>query len=100
MKVPAEIKKGWEDRFPSLDGKWTHWKITGTGQFIALIDGLDLIGALNVVEENYGKYLTIKACRATATKNGDLDEEEKALFEISRLEYDEMIRVPDEAPDT
>ena len=100
MKVPAEVKNAWEDRFPSLDGNWTHWKITGTGKFIALIDGMDLIGALNVVEENYGKYITIKACRATASENGELNEEEKALFEIPRLEYDERIRVPNETPNT
>jgi len=100
MKVPPEVKRGWEARFPSLDGKWTHWKITGTGNFIALIDGMDLIGALEVVEENYGKYITIKASRATVNENGELAEEEKALFEICNLEHDEKIRVPDDKPDT
>ena len=100
MKVPPEVKRGWEARFPPLDGKWTHWKITGTGKFIALVDGLDLIGALRIVEENYGKYITIKACRATVTESGELAEEEMALQEISRLEYDEMARAPNDAPDT
>ena len=100
MKVPSEIRKGWEARFPSLDGKWTHWKITGAGNFLALIDGMDLFGALKVVEENYGKYISIKAHRATVNKNGELAEEEKADFEISRLQYDEKIRVPDDSVDT
>lgn len=68
MKVSSEVKKGWEARFPSLDGKWTHWKITGAGKFLALVDGMDLIRALAVVEENYGKYITIKASRATVNE--------------------------------
>jgi len=100
MKVLPEVKRGWEARFPPLDGKWTHWKIIGTGEFIALVDGLDLIGALKIVEENYGKYITIKASRATVNENGELAEEEKALFEISRLDYDELAQVPDDKSNT
>ena len=100
MKVSSEIRRGWESSFPSLGGKWTHWKITGAGKLLALIDGMDLLGALKIVEENYGKYISIKAHRATVSDNGKLVEEEKADFEISRLEHDEKIRVPDESSDT
>jgi hypothetical protein len=91
MKVPREIKSGWERRFPDLSGKWTHWKITGAGKFIAVVDGADLLGALKVVEENYGRYITIKASRATVNEHGELKDEEVGLFEISNLSTDEQL---------
>jgi hypothetical protein len=89
MKVPWEIKRGWEKRFPGLSGKWTHWKITGTGKFLAVVDGADLLGALRVVEENYGRFITIKANRVAADANGQIIEEEEGLHEISNLSIDE-----------
>jgi hypothetical protein len=89
MKVPWEIKRGWERRFPDLSGKWTHWKITGTGKLIAVVDGADLLGALRVVEENYGRYITIKANRVAVDEKGQITEEEENLYEISNLSIDE-----------
>jgi hypothetical protein len=81
---------GWEQRFPALSGKWTHWKITGTGKLIAVVDGADLLGALRVVEESYGRYITIKANRVTVDENGQIKEEEDNLYEISNLSIDEQ----------
>jgi hypothetical protein len=91
MKIPRELKRHWERRFPDLSGKWTHWKITGTGKLLAVVDGADLLAALKVVEDNYGRYITIKAARATADENGQLKEEEANLFEISNLTNDENL---------
>jgi hypothetical protein len=90
MKVPWETKRGWERRFPALSGKWTHWKITGTGKLIAVVDGADLLGALRVVEESYGRYITIKANRVAVDENGQIKEEEDNLYEISNLSIDEQ----------
>ena len=87
MKVPREIKRGWEQRFPGLSGKWTHWKITGAGNLLAVVDGADLLGALKVVEENYGRFITIKATRVAVDGNGQILEEEKSLYEISNLSF-------------
>jgi hypothetical protein len=86
------MRSGWEHRFPDLSGKWTHWKITGAGKFLAVVDGVDLIRALKVVEENYGRYVSIKVCRATVDENGQVKDEENALFEISNLPKDEVLR--------
>jgi hypothetical protein len=98
MKIPREVKKGWEQRFPELSGKWTHWKITGDEYPLAIVDGLSLIEALNIVAENYGRYATIKASRAAVDKNGELAEEDKALFEISNFKIDERLRLSLDTP--
>jgi len=45
MKIPKG-KKWMEYRFLDLSGKWTHWKILDDGYYIDVIDGLDLIKAL------------------------------------------------------
>ena len=92
MRVPREIKRGWEQRFPGFSGKWTHWKITGTGKLLAVVDGADLLGALKVVEENYGRFITIKANRVTVDENGQIVDEDEAVFEISNLSVDEHAR--------
>ena len=92
METPSHIKNGWEHRFPALDGKWTHWKIMGDGDVLEVVAGRDLIRALRVIEENYGKYSSITACRATVSESGGLEAQDKALFEISRFAYDEMQR--------
>jgi hypothetical protein len=92
MKLPSAVKNGWEHRFPGLTGKWTHWKITGDGQLLAVVEGVNLSRALDVVEQNYGRYASIKASRATVDANAELSEEESAGFEISRFIYDEQIR--------
>jgi len=91
VRIPRELRRQWEQRFPDLSGKWTHWKITGTGKLLALIDGADLLAALKVVEDNYGRYITIKAARATVDESGQLKEEEENLFEISNLTNDEQL---------
>lgn len=93
MRLPTEITRGWELRFPDFFGKWTHWKITGDGHCIAIVDGGDLTRATQVVEENYGKYSSIKASRATVDEREQLlEEEEKVVYEISNYSNDETVR--------
>ena len=90
MEIPDIIKRDWEHRFPNLDSHWTHWKIMGDGGLIAVVEGLDLLKALILVEENYSRFSSIKVCRATIDESGELDEVEKHLTEITRLEYEEQ----------
>jgi len=92
MKLPIEITRGWELRFPDLFEKWTHWKIIGDGHLIAVVEGVNLHKALKVVEDSYGKYSSIKAVRATVDQNDNLIEEKKAKYEISNYSNDEIIR--------
>ncbi len=61
----------------------------GDGDFIDVIDGKDLIKALEVVENNFGKFASIKVSRATVAADGQLLDEEKDSFEISNFIYDE-----------
>lgn len=93
MKLPIGVTRGWERCFPDLFGKWTHWKIIGDDYFIALIDGTKLAEAKRIIEDNYGEYSSIKACRAIVDENGNLLEEEgKSLYEISNYRNDETLR--------
>lgn len=93
MKIPTQIRHEWEKRFPDLFGKWTHWKIVGDEYCIAIIEGTQLIEALKIIEENYGKYSSIWTWRATVDENGNLQEEDdKKPYEISNYSYDEQNR--------
>ncbi len=91
MTILNKVKRGWEHRFPDLSGKWTHWKIMGDNEYLDVVDGIDLVKALEVVENHYGKFTSIKVCRASVDEKGKLLEEEKAQFEISNYIYDERI---------
>jgi hypothetical protein len=72
MELPTEIRRGWERRFPDLIGKWTHWIIIGDGSTLAIVGGKNLIEAVRIIEENYGKFSSIKACRAVVDEHGNL----------------------------
>jgi hypothetical protein len=87
MPISREVKAGWEHRFPELNGKWTHWRIKGDGDRLAEVSGSDLIGALRVVEANFGHFPSIKAVRAVAKAGGGF-EEEWGGHEISNYDYD------------
>jgi len=73
-----------------LPCKWTHWKLVGDGKFIAAVDIGDVLRALRVVDENYGRYTTIRANRATVDENGQVKEEEDILYDLSNLFTEEM----------
>ncbi len=93
MNLPHEIRRGWEQRFPDLFGKWTHWKIVGDGYCIAMITGPQLGEAIKIIEDNYGKYSSIKTWRAAVDENGNLqDEDDKSTYEISNYNIDEQLR--------
>ena len=64
----------------------------GDGGFLAFIDGEDLAAAVKVIDDNYGRFDSIKVCRDTVDQNGQSIEEENSLFEISRFKYDGRIR--------
>lgn len=93
MTLPLEVTSGWEHRFPDLFGKWTHWKIVEDSYCIAIIHGANLAEAMRVIEDNYGKYSSIKACRARFDENGNvIDEQKRSLYEISNYSNDEKLR--------
>ncbi len=92
MRLSEKVRSGWESRFPELGGKWTHWKITGDSYLLAVVKGVDLLTALKVVEDNYGRYSSIKAYRATVDEGGQLTDEDESSCEISSFAYDEWLR--------
>ena len=71
-------------------GKWTHWKLSGDGTFIAVVEGADVLGALRLVKENYGRYSALTVNGATVDENGQVREEDNNLYDISNLLNEEL----------
>jgi hypothetical protein len=94
MTVSGSVKAGWEKRFPELSGRWTHWRLSGDGEVLALVPGEKLLDALRLVEENYVRFTSIKCCRATVDETGTCAEVQDALFEIANLPNDRISLPP------
>lgn len=90
-KVSTAVREGWEHRFPGLTGRWTHWKVTGDGAILAVVEGSRLTDALDLIEKHYGQFSSIKASRATVNENSELTDEEDHFSEISNFIKDEKI---------
>jgi hypothetical protein len=92
MAVPRSLRKEWEKRFSDLSGPWTHWRLEGDGYLLGLVPGEKLLDALRLVEENYGRYSSIKVARATVNALGECTAVETHLREVSNFENDERLR--------
>jgi hypothetical protein len=90
MPVSREVRAGWERRLPELSAPWTHWRITGDGRPIADVVGDDLFGALRLVQENFGRFISIKANRICVDDTGKCVKADIAVHEISRHAYDSI----------
>ena len=82
------LKKNWEKNFPDLIGDWTHYQIKGDDKELAVVDGLNLIEALNIVEDNFGKYKLILVHRAKVGSKGKFLYEEYNNYHISKYDND------------
>ena len=91
MEIPNKIRRDWEKRLPDFNGEWSHWKITGDGVQLAIIDGMKLFDALDIVKNNFGKFSSIKAIRVTVDSDGNILKEEKHKAEISNLYNDNLL---------
>jgi hypothetical protein len=91
MEIPNKIRRDWESRFPDFNGEWSHWKIIGDGVQLAIIDGMKLSDALDIVKDNFGKFSSIKTIRVTVDADGNILKEEKHEAEISNLYSDNLL---------
>lgn len=57
----AKLQRHWEKMFPAIDDEWTHWWIFAEGLCVGVILGSNLLAVLDVVEDNYEKYPSIRA---------------------------------------
>ena len=71
------IRRDWEKRFPDFIGDWTHYLIKGDNIELGVVDGLKLIEAIDLVEENFGKYKIILVHLAK------LDSNAQCIYEIN-----------------
>lgn len=59
----------------------------GDGILLGVVAGTELIGGLNLVEDNFEKYDSIKVCRAAVDSNNKIIEEEKFIVEVAHQLY-------------
>lgn len=81
------LRREWESRFPSFNGEWSHWKITGDNELLEVVSGVDLFRALDVTEENFKKFNSIKAVRVMLDSSGNILKEESHSKEILNRLY-------------
>ncbi len=77
-----KLRDSWAKQFPDLSGEWDYWWIEGDGYCLAIIDGSNLAAAVEIVEDNWEKFDSIKAHKAKKVDD-DLIRREKNRCEIS-----------------
>ena len=85
--VTEKIRRGWESRLPEINPPWTHWRLQCEGETLADVPADDLLGALRVLESNYGRG-RIFALRVIIGEGGQCERIDKATFQISKKSYD------------
>ena len=89
-----KLRNYWAKKFPGLDSEWTHWWIDGEGYCLGVIDGGNLVAAIDIVEDNWEEYAHIKFSKAKII-DGDLIRKDRHNDEVSNREYSR--RIYDEA---
>ena len=82
MDIKRE-KIAWEKRFPASDETWTHWWIEGNGELIAVLKGSMLLKALDIVEEDFEAFVSIKAYRVRVELDGQIIPDKKRSWEVA-----------------
>jgi hypothetical protein len=83
MEIPNIVRRNWEHMLPEFHGKWDHWIICGDGDRIAIVHGMDLFEALDIIGEHFDKYSSIKVNLATLDSSGNVAAEDSHLTEVS-----------------
>lgn len=82
------MRQYWERRIPSLDGKYTHWWLTGDNGDIIVTN--NLIELIDKVSENYGKSLMLLVHFAHQNDEGDCVMNEKHSVVIADYVNDQI----------
>ena len=65
MTIPLQkLKQYWAENFPEITEDWAYWWIEGDSYCLAIVDGNNLVAAVDIVEDNWEKYDLIKAHKA------------------------------------
>ena len=83
MRDLPTLRREWENRLPSLDGEWSHWRLEGDGSLFGLVPAARIGEALRLIEENFERFSRIKAFRARASADGNCVARENMFFVIT-----------------
>jgi hypothetical protein len=86
MDTPQQrLRKDWAKRFPEISDDWPYWWIQGDNYCLAVIDGANLAAAIDIVDDNWERFTSIKAHNAKRI-DSDLMRSGKGNYEISNRE--------------
>jgi len=86
MDTPLhKLRNYWAKRFPEMSNDWPYWWVEGDGYCLSVIDGNNLAAAVDMVEDNWERFDSIKVYKAKCL-DVDLIRKAKSSFEISKHE--------------
>ena len=86
MDTPQQkLKKDWAKRFPEISEEWPYWWIEGDEYCLAIIDGANLAAAVDIVDDNWERFSSIKAYKSKLI-DCDIIRRGKGTYEISNRE--------------
>jgi len=59
-----KLKQYWADNFPAVTDNWPYWWIEGDSYCLAIVDGNNLMAAVEIVEDNWERFDSIKVYKA------------------------------------
>jgi len=89
-KARQKLRNHWAKGFTNLDPEWTHWWIDGEGYCLGVIDGGNLSAAVDIVEDNWEEYASIKSSKAKVI-DGDLIRKNRNNNEVSNRDKSRKI---------
>lgn len=84
----------WSNRFPDLNGEWTHWWIEGEEHCLGVVSSEKLSEGVNLIIKNWKRYSSIYAYRAKRGEDGNPIFKSKHRVEISNYKNDLKIYKP------
>lgn len=64
-----KLRGTWANSFPGSDEEWPYWWIEGDGYCLGVIDRGDLSAAIDLVEDHWESFASIKTYKAILIDN-------------------------------
>ena len=57
MTTPQQkLREHWAEHFPAVTDDWPYWWIEGDSYCLAIVDGNNLVAAVEIVEDNWERF--------------------------------------------
>ena len=82
------LRAQWRERFPVLDGRWTHWSLYSYGWLMSVVSRDELALALEHVEQSYRAHFPIGVSRSYSDPGGGEEVVEQICHGISEIRFE------------